>query len=74
MAAPQPVDVLQQVRAQHRDRNAGLSPVAPPDQVLVAYQVAGLGNNLILETLRALHEQGAVRLGPERAADDIAGR
>eukprot|EP00959_Pyramimonas_sp_CCMP1952_P096899 2025359-Pyramimonas_sp.AAC.1 len=56
------------------DRNTGLSPVALPDQVLAAYQVAGLDNNLISETLRTLQEQGAVRLGSDRATDDIAGR
>eukprot|EP00959_Pyramimonas_sp_CCMP1952_P199370 4170357-Pyramimonas_sp.AAC.1 len=59
--------------AQHRDRDTGLSPVAPPDHVLAAYQVAGLDNNRILDTLRALREQGAVRLGPEHATGDIAG-
>eukprot|EP00959_Pyramimonas_sp_CCMP1952_P324649 6795565-Pyramimonas_sp.AAC.1 len=71
-AAPQPADVLQQIWAQHRDRDTGLSPVAPPGEVLAACQVAGL-DNLILETPRALHEQGAVRLGPEHATGDIAG-
>eukprot|EP00959_Pyramimonas_sp_CCMP1952_P110772 2317394-Pyramimonas_sp.AAC.1 len=73
-AAPQPIDVLQQVWSQHRDSETGLAPVAPPNQVLAAYQVAGLGNSTIREALQSLHEQGTVRLGPDQAANDITGR
>eukprot|EP00959_Pyramimonas_sp_CCMP1952_P160159 3349828-Pyramimonas_sp.AAC.1 len=29
---------------------------------------------MILQTLRSLHEQGTIRLGPDHAVDDIAGK
>eukprot|EP00959_Pyramimonas_sp_CCMP1952_P316332 6621104-Pyramimonas_sp.AAC.1 len=47
---------------------------AQGQRALAAHQAAGLDNSTIREALQSLHEQGTIRLGPDQAADDSAGR
>eukprot|EP00959_Pyramimonas_sp_CCMP1952_P006329 132249-Pyramimonas_sp.AAC.1 len=57
----------------HRDGRTGLSPVAPADTTLVAYQIAGLDNTQIIGTFRTLQQDGLVSLCPTDDAWDISG-
>eukprot|EP00959_Pyramimonas_sp_CCMP1952_P162908 3405777-Pyramimonas_sp.AAC.1 len=74
MDPPQPRSLSTSCNRSGRSTGAAKPGLPQWPRPIRCWQVAGLDNDTIRETLQSLHEQGTVRLEPDQAADDITGR